>query len=85
MNGERLPASYANFYIANGVVIVPTFNDVNDRIALDTLARVMPRTRSSASTPSIWSGDSARSTASRSRSRGRASRMGVIATSRTAW
>jgi len=43
MNGERLPASYANFYIANGVVIVPTFNDVNDRIALDTLARVMPQ------------------------------------------
>ena len=27
MQGERLPASYANFYIANGVVIVPTFND----------------------------------------------------------
>ena len=36
MNGERLPASYANFYIANGVVLVPTFNDVNDRIALET-------------------------------------------------
>jgi agmatine deiminase len=42
MNGERLPASYANFYIANGVVLVPTFNDVNDRVALDTLARAMP-------------------------------------------
>jgi agmatine deiminase len=42
MNGERLPASYANFYIANGVVIVPTFNDPNDRIALDTLASLMP-------------------------------------------
>ena len=42
MNGERLPASYANFYIANGVVLVPTFNDLNDRIALDTLAAVMP-------------------------------------------
>jgi agmatine deiminase len=42
MNGERLPASYANFYIANGVVLVPTFNDVNDRIALETLARAMP-------------------------------------------
>jgi agmatine deiminase len=42
MNGERLPASYANFYIANGVVIVPTFNDPNDRIALNTLASVMP-------------------------------------------
>ena len=42
MNGERLPASYANFYIGNGVVIVPTFNDRNDRVALDTLARLMP-------------------------------------------
>jgi agmatine deiminase len=45
MNGERLPASYANFYIANGVVIVPTFNDPNDRIALNTLADLMPRHR----------------------------------------
>ena len=42
MNGERLPASYANFYIANRVVIVPTFNDPNDRIALNTLATLMP-------------------------------------------
>ena len=42
MDGQRLPASYANFYIANGVVIVPTFNDRNDRVALDTLAQVMP-------------------------------------------
>jgi agmatine deiminase len=38
MNGERLPASYANFYIANGVVLVPTFNDPNDRIALNGIA-----------------------------------------------
>jgi agmatine deiminase len=45
MNGERLPASYANFYIANGVVLVPTFNDENDRVALDTLARLMPTRR----------------------------------------
>ena len=45
MNGERLPASYANFYIANGVVIVPTFNDPNDRIALNTLAELMPSHR----------------------------------------
>jgi agmatine deiminase len=43
MAGERLPASYANFYIANGVVLVPTFNDANDRIALNTLAEHMPR------------------------------------------
>ncbi|HEY5219215.1 MAG TPA: agmatine deiminase family protein [Gemmatimonadaceae bacterium] len=42
MNGERLPASYANFYIANGVVIVPTFNDPNDRVALNILAEIMP-------------------------------------------
>jgi agmatine deiminase len=42
MNGERLPASYANFYIANGIVIVPTFNDANDRVALNTLASLMP-------------------------------------------
>jgi len=42
MNGERLPASYANFYIANGVVIVPTFNDRNDRVALNTIAELMP-------------------------------------------
>ena len=42
MNGERLPASYANFYIANGIVIVPTFNDRNDRVALNTIASLMP-------------------------------------------
>ena len=40
--GQRLPASYANFYIANGVVLVPTFHDPNDRIALNTLAEVFP-------------------------------------------
>lgn len=42
MDGQRLPASYANFYIANGVVIVPTFNDRNDRRALQTLAECFP-------------------------------------------
>ncbi len=40
--GQRLPASYANFYIANGVVIVPTFNDANDRKVLGTLAELFP-------------------------------------------
>jgi agmatine deiminase len=40
--GQRLPASYANFYIANGLVLVPTFNDANDRVALTTLARLFP-------------------------------------------
>jgi agmatine deiminase len=42
MYGDRLPASYANFYIANGVVIVPTFNDPNDRVALGILADLFP-------------------------------------------
>jgi len=40
--GRTLPASYANFYIANGVVLAPVFNDPNDRIALNTLAEVFP-------------------------------------------
>ncbi len=42
---QRLPASYLNFYIANGRVLVPAFNDPNDRIALNTLAQLMPRHR----------------------------------------
>jgi len=41
-DGQRLPASYANFYIANKIVIVPTFNDPNDRDALNTLASLFP-------------------------------------------
>ena len=40
--GRRLPASYANFYIANGVVLAPVFNDPNDRIVLNTLAELFP-------------------------------------------
>ena len=40
--GQRLPASYANFYIANDLVLVPTFNDPNDRHALNTIARCFP-------------------------------------------
>ena len=39
-NGVRLPASYANFYIANNCVIVPTFNDPNDRVALGILGEL---------------------------------------------
>src|SRR5262249_10966142 len=31
-DGVQVPASYANFYIANGLVLVPTFNDPNDRV-----------------------------------------------------
>jgi agmatine deiminase len=42
MDGVRLPASYANFYVANGAVLVPTFNDPNDRIALDIVAGCFP-------------------------------------------
>lgn len=41
-DGQRLPASYANFYIANGIVLVPTFNDPNDRVALNKLAELFP-------------------------------------------
>jgi agmatine deiminase len=41
-NGQRLPASYANFYIANKLVLVPVFNDANDRVALNTLAKLFP-------------------------------------------
>jgi agmatine deiminase len=39
-DGIRLPASYANFYIANAAVLVPTFNDPNDRVALGILGDV---------------------------------------------
>ncbi len=42
MDGQRLPASYANFYIGNRVVLVPTFNDANDRVALNTIAELFP-------------------------------------------
>ena len=45
-DGQRLPASYANFYIANGLVLVPTFNDPMDRVALNTLAKLFPGSRS---------------------------------------
>ena len=38
--GQRLPASYANFYVANAAVLVPTFNDPNDRIALGILTEL---------------------------------------------
>jgi agmatine deiminase len=40
--GRRLPASYANFYIANAAVLVPVFNDPNDRVAVDILADIFP-------------------------------------------
>jgi agmatine deiminase len=42
LDGIRLPASYANFYIGNAAVLVPTFNDSNDRRALELLAGLFP-------------------------------------------
>jgi agmatine deiminase len=43
IRGQRVPASYANFYIFNEIVLVPTFNQPSDRLALNTLAGAMPR------------------------------------------
>ena len=40
--GQRLPASYANFYIANGKVLVPTYRHANDARAIDILQREFP-------------------------------------------
>ncbi|HKF45724.1 MAG TPA: agmatine deiminase family protein [Terracidiphilus sp.] len=40
--GQRLPASYANFYTANGLVLMPTFHDPKDRIALQILSELFP-------------------------------------------
>jgi len=40
--GQRLPASYANFYIANKIVLVPTFRHANDATALETLRAEFP-------------------------------------------
>lgn len=41
-DGQRLPASYANFYVSNSAVLVPTFNDPTDRVALGLLAELFP-------------------------------------------
>lgn len=41
-NNQRLPASYANFYVANRMVLAPVFGDPNDRVALNILARLFP-------------------------------------------
>ncbi len=41
-SGQRVPASYLNFYVGNGIVLVPTFNDPADREALAALARLFP-------------------------------------------
>lgn len=42
LQGQRLPASYANFYVTNTALLVPTFNDPNDRLALGILAELFP-------------------------------------------
>ncbi len=42
MDGIRLPASYANFYVCNAGVLVPTFNDPADRVALGVLSELFP-------------------------------------------
>jgi agmatine deiminase len=44
-DGQRLPASYGNFYVANDLVLVPTFNDPADRVALNLLAELFPGRR----------------------------------------
>jgi len=44
-DGQRLPASYANFYVGNAAVLVPTFNDPHDREALGILSELFPGRR----------------------------------------
>jgi agmatine deiminase len=44
-DGKRLPASYANFYIGNRTVLVPTFKSENDKVALSTLQKLFSRRR----------------------------------------
>ena len=68
---ERLPASYANFYIGNSAVLVPTFDDVNDGAALSKLRSASLAGRSSGSTARPLSTVSAGFTASRSSSQTR--------------
>ncbi|MGO8696422.1 MAG: agmatine/peptidylarginine deiminase [Limisphaerales bacterium] len=54
--GQRLPATYANFYIANGLVLVPTYRHKNDRVALEILRREFPQREVAGidSTELIW-------------------------------
>ena len=62
--GQRLPASYANFYIANGLVLVPTFGDKNDAAALAQARAFCFATEQWSEFPAaIWSWDWERCTA----------------------
>jgi agmatine deiminase len=56
VNDQRLPACYANFYIANGVVIVPQFGDPADQQAVEILARLLPdrQVRGLYATDLVW-------------------------------
>jgi agmatine deiminase len=44
-DGKRLPASYANFYVGNRTVLVPTFERENDKVAISILQKLFPRRR----------------------------------------
>jgi hypothetical protein len=67
-DGRRLPASYANFYIANKVVLLPVFADQSDRWAVAVLEAAFPRAKSCRSTAANSFGDWAPFTVSRSSS-----------------
>ena len=69
VEGQRVPASYANFYIANGAVVVPTYDDPADEAALARCKTCFPPEKSSASPHSTSPGASAPFTACRSRNR----------------
>ena len=61
-DGTRLPASYANFYIANDRILVPTFNGRKIALRSESWRNSFPPEGLWGSTPSIWSGVSARCT-----------------------
>ena len=69
--GERLAASYVNYYVANGSVIVPQFDDVNDKKAVEILGDCIRTEKSFPFTPGIFCWAGATSTASHSRFRER--------------
>jgi agmatine deiminase len=68
-DGQRLPASYANFYIGNEVVLLPTYDPSRDDIARGTLQELFPTGGSCPSTARTWCGDWGRVTVSLSSGR----------------